>query len=135
MLEPALLQKLVIVGIILLVTGVAAWLLSRFLKSGSIQGMIGRSRSKLDDKLLNSIRFPVIYAVILIGVWLALQEADFLIDPDSETIQTIFFILFLSLGYLAAVRVMTGLIDWYRIEVASKTETTLDDHVLPFFGV
>ena len=133
MFEPALLEKLVIVGTILLATGVAAWLLARFLRSGSVQGVISRSESKLDDKLLNSIRLPAIYAVTLIGVWLALQEADFLIDPNSETTQTIFFILFLSLGYLAAIRVLTGLIDWYRIEVASKTETTLDDHILPFF--
>jgi small-conductance mechanosensitive channel len=56
-----------------------------------------------------------------------------MIDPESRILKTVFFILFLALGFLATARLVTGLIDWYGREIAQRTETTLDDYILPFF--
>lgn len=125
-------QKLALIAAILLVTSMTAWLLSRFLSRG-VERLARRSQSQLDDTLLNSLRRPLLYFVMLVGLWFALQQADFLIDPRSQILSTVFFILYLVLGFMTAVRVVTGLIDWYGQEVARRTETVLDDHILPFF--
>ncbi len=131
-LESILSQKLIIVIAILVSTGLVVWLLVISLNK-SASRLVKRSKSNLDDTLLNALKGPLVYFVILMGLWLALQQSDFVIDPDNQILKSTFFILFLALGYLAAVRLITTLTDWYSAEVAVKTETPLDDHFLPFF--
>ena len=131
-LDIVLLQKIIIIVAILLGAAIVAWLLARLLDRW-VQRMVSRSQSKLDDTLLNALKLPLTYAVLLVGLWLALQQADFLINPDSRILATVFFILYLLLGYLVAHRLITGLIGWYGSELAHRTETTFDDHFLPFF--
>ncbi len=130
--ESILAQKLIIVIAILVSTGLVAWLLFISLNKSASQ-LVKRSRSSLDDRLLNALKVPLVYFVMLMGLWLALQQADFVVDPDSQILESTFFLLFLALGYLAAVRLVTGLVEWYSAEVSALTETTLDDHFLPFF--
>ncbi len=130
--ETVLLEKLVIIVAILVGTAMVAWLLSRWLSKWGHR-LVNRSQSGLDDALLDALRSPAIYLVALIGLWLALQQADFLVDPDNAILRSLFFILYLAVGYIAAFRLVTGLIDWYEAEVAQRTETTLDEHILPFF--
>jgi small-conductance mechanosensitive channel len=130
--ESDLLSKLITIAVILIVAGVAAWVLSRLFDNW-VKRLVSRSTSGLDDTLLAALKGPAIYLVLLVGLWLALQEADFFIDPTSPILRTVFFILYLALGYLTAARLITGLIDWYGAEIAQRTETRLDDHILPFF--
>jgi small-conductance mechanosensitive channel len=113
-------------------TLIVAWLLSRLLNK-SAQRLVSRSESKLDNTVLNALKGPATYLVLLVGLWVAVQQADFIIDPESKTLETAFFILYLAVGYLAATRLITGLIDWYSHEIAQRTETTFDDQILPFF--
>lgn len=127
-----LIRQLVIIIGILAATAIVAWLLFRLL-SRSARRLVSRSESSLDDELLEAVRGPIIYGVVLTGVWLALQQANFLIDPNAPLLRTIFFVLYLVLGYWAATRLINSLINWYGREMAQHTETTLDEHILPFF--
>ncbi len=125
------LLKLVIITLIIVGTVLTAWLTSQVLNRWA-KRMVTNSDSGLDDAILHALKPPAVLGVLLFGVWLALQEADFLINADSKTFETIFFILYLALGYLAISRLVGRLIDWYAHEVAHQTETTFDDHILPF---
>jgi len=123
--------QLVTIGLIIIGTGVAAWLTSRLLNRWA-KRMVSNSDSGLDDAVLHALKTPAVLGVLLFGLWLALQEADFLIDPDGKIFRSTFFVLYLALGYLAVARLAGGLIDWYGHEIAKQTETTFDDHILPF---
>jgi small-conductance mechanosensitive channel len=131
-LDPALIQKIVVIVAILIVTPIVAWLLSKIL-NGWVRRAVSRSKGGLDDTLLNALKKPLIYFVLLVGLWLALQQADFMVAPDSQSLKTTFFIFYLVLGFVIALRLITGLVDWYAHDVAHLTETTFDDYILPFF--
>jgi small-conductance mechanosensitive channel len=70
-----LLQKLVIIVVILVGTLIVARLLSKFLDKW-VRRAVSRSKSELDDTLLNALKSPLAYFVLLVGLWLALQQAD-----------------------------------------------------------
>jgi MscS family membrane protein len=127
-----ILRSLLFIAIILIATAFVAWILSKLLNRW-VKGLVGRSESGLDDTLLNALKGPAIYLVVLIGLWLALQQADSVIHLDDQILTSAFFILYLVLGYLTAARLITGLVNWYGREIAQQTETRLDDHILPFF--
>ncbi len=124
-------QVVAFIGILIL-AAVAAWLLTKLLDTW-IRQATSRSKSGLDDALLNALQKPVVYFVIVMGLYWALQQADFIINPDDPLLETIFFVLFVFLIFLAAYRTLIGLVDWYAEEVAHVTETSFDDHILPFF--
>lgn len=130
--ELEIIYKLSLFLIILLGAAVAAWLLTKLLNNW-IRHAVKRSQNGLDDAILAALKGPLVNFVLLIGLWLALQQADFMINPNSRFLSTIFFVAFLILGFIAAYRLITGLLDWYGDEIASRTETTFDDHILPFF--
>ncbi len=115
------------IGFTLLATLAAAWLVSTLLTRWG-RGLAARSQTRLDDALLGALHGPAVIAVVLVGVWLTLQEARL----TNEFWRTLFFVLYLALGYVAATRLVTRLIDWYGHEVSGRTETTFDDHILPF---
>ncbi len=117
---------------ILLAAALAAWLLSNLLDNW-IRRAVRKSKSGFDDALLHALKKPLVYFVMLIGLYWALKRADFIIDPNAPALGTIFFLLFITLAFIATYRVLTGLIDWYTAEVAHMTETSFDDHILPFF--
>jgi small-conductance mechanosensitive channel len=130
--ESVLLQKLILIAGILVGTFIIAWLVSRILET-HIRRLTQRSQSGLDDMLLNVLKKPAVYLIGLVGLWLSLQQADFIIEPDSKILVTGFFILYFILGYIAVYRLTVGFIDWYDTEVSEHTETTLDEQILPFF--
>jgi small-conductance mechanosensitive channel len=130
--DVVLLQKIASFVGILIAAAILAWVLARLLDRW-VRRVVSRSKSELDDTLLNALKKPLIFAIMITGLWFALQQADFIIDPDSDIFRTTFFVLFLLLGFVTAYRLTIGLIDWYGREVAHRTETTFDDHILPFF--
>ena len=127
-----LVQNLTIVIVTLLLTAIVAWALSKLLDKW-VHKAVSNSKSGLDDTLLNALKMPLISFVLLIGLWLGLQRADFVINPSGPLFSTVFFVLFLMLAYWAVFRLISGIIDWYSHEIAEHTETTFDDYVLPFF--
>jgi len=126
-----LLQKLIIVSLIAAGTGIAVWLVSKVLKNLGTN-LAGMTKSGLDDAILHALRLPIVVAVILFGVWLSLQQLKDLIDLSPQLTNTIFFLIYWFLGYLIIYRLIVNLTNWYQAEVAHKTETSLDEQVIPF---
>lgn len=125
-------QKLIIIIIILTATVLTAWLTSRLFNT-IIKRLTKRSRNKLDDVLLHALKGPLIYAIVLVGVWLALQSADFIIDPNNQIAANTFFVALLILVYVAIFRLIIGVTAWYRRDIAHQTSTELDEQILPLF--
>ncbi|MBN1896970.1 MAG: mechanosensitive ion channel family protein [Candidatus Aenigmarchaeota archaeon] len=89
-----------------------------------------RSKISLDDKILEAVKGPLKVGIVIIGIVMALEYMSIL-DAYVNEIRMIYTILVpLFIGYLAS-RIAGGLIDWYTTEVASKTNSKVDDQLLP----
>ena len=117
---------------IILAALVLAWLSGYVLKF--ITGRILRkTETELDDVIVRAIRGPLRIAIVIVGVQIALRQSDLIQDDWRSGISDAFFVIYLLLVYVAAYQLISGLSNWYKADVASRTETDLDDKFLTFF--
>ncbi len=92
-----------------------------------------RTRSGFDDALLKAIRLPLFGLIVAMGVQIALEQLTFLTEKGEATRQDVVFVLYLLVGYLFLHRLIHNLMVWYTREFARRTESDLDEQILPFF--
>ncbi len=118
------LAGLIIIGAVVL-GRLLYWIFNRVIRKH-----VGRSRTRLDDLVFDMIEEPVTFVVILIGVWYGLNTLTF---PEGLTdwIGKIFNVLIiLTIGWLI-VRLFDSFFREYVTELAGRTDTDLDDQLLP----
>jgi small-conductance mechanosensitive channel len=111
---------------------VASWVIGLILRFLT-RRVFRKTETHLDDAIIEAVSFPVRIAVIVFGFQLAIGQLEFVPDTLTEPINSAFFVIYLVLVYLALLRLIRGLTYWYAKEVASQTETELDDKFLSFF--
>lgn len=112
--------------------GVLSWL-SHVVLSKLVQRMTGRTRTHLDDVIVQSGQLSLRTAVFAGGIELALRGVSF-IPPDwRDDLNRLFFVVYVLLVFIFLYRLTGGLVFWYSKEVAHKTETELDDKFLDLF--
>jgi MscS family membrane protein len=135
-------------GIILgaiIVAKVLYWVIGKYVKK-----ITAKTKTQLDDILVDKLEEPVIYAIAIIGFFwafnrltLGIPEIDvntgkFLIGEDGEIINHvqsffdhIFTIVFtLNITWLI-VRTFDALIQEYLVPIIEKSESDLDDQLMP----
>jgi len=126
-----------IAGIVIIIVGtLIAVYLARFILYVAAQKLFTKTKTDLDDLLLLSGRKYLNILVILLGIYFLFEYlgkiySDILgekffsiIDSSLYTITVIIFSHFL-------VRMISTLIKWFGKNIASKTETTVDDEFIP----
>ncbi|ODS39430.1 MAG: hypothetical protein A7316_11080 [Candidatus Altiarchaeales archaeon WOR_SM1_86-2] len=124
--------NVVIAVIILLASLIAAkityWIIEKWLIR-----LTARTKTELDDKILRTLRKPVYYILILIGVQVA---SGYLFIETFETfagyISTFISIVTIIIVAWIISRVVDIVIDDFGKKLTEKTESTLDDEALPF---
>jgi small-conductance mechanosensitive channel len=107
------------------------WLLLLFLDR-LLARLSRRSRSRFDDALLQAFRTPLILLVVTIAIQIALNQLSFLPEAWRQRREDLIFVLYLLVVYLFLHRLISNLMRWYAGEIATRTESRLDEHVLPF---
>jgi MscS family membrane protein len=92
-----------------------------------------RTRSSLDDVILEAIRAPLYGLIVIVALRVTVDRLDFLSEAWEVRLGNLFFVLYLAIGFAFAWRLVHGLFVWYGKEIASRTETNLDEQVVPFF--
>ncbi len=94
--------------------------------------LAARTKTRIDDKILEALRKPIYYIIILIGVQLALGYLLVSYAPyDGYVSDFITIVLILIATYLIT-RIITIIIEDIGTRISAKTESTLDDEALPF---
>lgn len=123
------------IGLAVLIVALA-WLLSRLSKwilSFVSNKVIGRTHTHLDDTILDAADFPLRAAIVVGGIDWALGQVSLIPARWHESIGDALFVVYFLIVYVFLYRLIGGLIVWYGREVASKTETELDDRYLDLF--
>ncbi len=126
-----LVQQLGIAAIIVIVVAVTARILLFFIDRIVLR-FTGRTKTSLDDLLINSLRTPVFVIIVLFGVRVGLLQLTFLDDAWRELFQGLLFLGFVLVGCLLLYRLIASLLTWYGRDLATRTETTVDEQMVPF---
>lgn len=114
----------IIVGI-LVVAKVLYWLFGRIVKT-----LTKKSKTKLDDIIVDMIEEPIVLIVTIIGVWFAIDRLSF---PEGmlDWIDKVYWVMItLTVTWLLA-RLIDAVIREYIVPLTQKTEGDLDDQIVP----
>lgn len=95
-----------------------------------IKKITAKTKSKIDDIIVDMIEEPVILALTIAGLWYGLNRLDF---PDGWDIwlgKVYHILLTINVTWLIA-RLVNAIIKEYIVPLTEKTESNLDDQVLP----
>ncbi|MFP6901521.1 MAG: mechanosensitive ion channel family protein, partial [Opitutales bacterium] len=116
----------IILGAIL-VTRSAYWFTEKYVKR-----LTGKTKTKLDDVLLETFKKPMVLAGGLAGTWFGLKYLDFAHYSGVDLwINGFFSVLITLLGAWLACRIFEAILDEYVAPYFEGTETDLDDVLLP----
>ncbi len=101
------------------------WLSGKYIKS-----LAAKTKSRLDDLLVENLERPVIFGIGLGMTWYALSLLHFTVAAD-EFISTMFHIaIVLNVTWFLA-KIMDALIEEYLIPIVEKSDSNLDDQIMP----
>ncbi|MCK4460923.1 MAG: mechanosensitive ion channel family protein [candidate division Zixibacteria bacterium] len=131
---PPLLQTVAgIVAIILLTILFAS--MARLILSLIADRIARRTRTDLDDRLLAGIKRRVPYLVFVIGAVALFNYLEHISEGGApvlfRTIDGALFVVGVYIVTVMIVGVISTLLSWYTENIASRTETTLDDEFVP----
>ena len=128
--EEVLLQ-LATAGVIVILVAVVARVVMLFVDR-IVPRLTGRTETALDDLIINAVRTPLFVFIVLLGVRGALTQLTFLDEAWRQVLEGLVFVAFIVVGYVLLYRLIGNLVSWYARSLALKTETTVDEQLVPF---
>ena len=115
---------LIIFAAFALAAGLFHWRIRRHLR-----GFAGKTKTVLDDLLISSTERPIVVAIVLAGVYFGVLSL-----PLGQPLDT-WIVRGLHAGFLAVAAwtgasALDGIYRWYKMEVAAKTRTPLDEWIV-----
>ncbi len=105
---------------------ILAWFSSKVIKQ-----VTKKTKTRLDDLLIDMLEEPAVFAVIIFGVWLGFEQLHFESLTVHEWVKKVFHVLItLNVTWLIA-RTIDAFIEEYITPLVEKSESELDDQVLP----
>jgi MscS family membrane protein len=91
-----------------------------------------RTPTSFDDVLLDAVRVPLFWAIMFFALTIALDQLTFLPESWREGREDLRFVLYWLLAWFFVHKLVSNLMNWYTLEMARYTESTLDEASIPF---
>lgn len=109
----------------IIIAKICYWAIGKYVKK-----ITARTKTDLDDILVDKLEEPIVYGIGIIGFYWGFQRLHFGTNIDNF-FHHVFTITFtLNITWLI-VRVVDALIEEYVVPVINKSDTDLDDQLLP----
>ncbi len=95
-----------------------------------VKAFTSRTKTTLDDLLVEVLKGPASFLIITIGSYIAFSALTFLDDGQKYVNKTAIIATIAVIGYGIKNAVM-AVFTWYAKEIASKTVSDMDDKLLP----
>jgi moderate conductance mechanosensitive channel len=122
------LKSLVLPGGIGLVIMIVLYVLRYYLYR-YIRKLAAKTKTCFDDIMIQETRIPSILWCVWIGLyvgWKIAETPSTWIDMENKVIP----VLYVSIGIYTLVMIIIATLKWYKIEICSRTNTSLDDIIM-----
>jgi len=106
-------------AIIIIISSVIVAKLISFLFEKVAPKLIGKTGTILDDEIIKAMEKPILWLVILIGLYSSLRYLDFL-DTYNNYINKIFFVIAVLWSIYTLIKIINALFSWYIQELSNK---------------
>ncbi|HIP31744.1 MAG TPA: mechanosensitive ion channel family protein [Crocinitomicaceae bacterium] len=121
-------EWLISFGIILgaiIIAKILYWFIGKFVKKIAL-----KTKTSLDDILVDQLEEPIVYGIGLIGFYWGVHRLEFGSSGDVFFDHLFIVLLAIIITWLFA-RVVDSLIEEYIVPIVSKSDSDLDDQLLP----
>ena len=116
-------MAIILVSIVL--AKVVFFLIGRFVKQ-----FTKKTKSKLDDIIIDKFEEPAVFAIIIVGIWYGLKTLYVSDTMHSVIVHAYYLLITFNIAWFIT-RLLDGLIDEYLVPIVEESETDLDDQLLP----
>jgi small-conductance mechanosensitive channel/uncharacterized protein YjeT (DUF2065 family) len=100
-----------------------------FILRGIARRIAAKTSTVLDNMLIESLEWPLFAAIVLSGIYFAVLHLPWKESLHFE-IGRAFHTVFILLAAYGGIALLDSLYRWFKLEVASKTQTVLDDWII-----
>lgn len=121
-------QWLIAAGIIVctvLLAKLLYWVFGNIVKK-----LTAKTKTRIDDILVDMLEEPVVFSVIIIGVWYGLATLHMSKAVHRWIATGYYFLIIFAIAW-SITRVLDALVEEYLAPLVAKTEGDLDDQLLP----
>lgn len=119
------LLALAIILLSVLLGKVVFWFFSNVVKK-----LTAKTKTNIDDIVIDMVEEPLSFAIAILGIWYGLDSLN-LPDVGHVWINRIYYLLIIFNVAWLINRVIDALIEEYLIPIVEKSESDLDDQLLP----
>ena len=92
-----------------------------------------RTRSDVDAKLVGAVRLPLTLVLVVLGAYLALTLPLDLSPEQQDIVNSVGGLLVILVVVVGVASLISYVAEWYTKNVAPRTESTLDQRLVPLF--
>jgi len=101
--------------------------------SGIVLRHAEKTKTKLDDILIKKLKEPVLFAIIIVGIWYAIKYLSFTPEFDARIGQAYYLLVSFNVAWVI-VRLLDAIVEEYFRPMVEKSENDLDDRLLPIIS-
>ena len=101
-----------------------------FLCGGVARRITAKTKTRLDDIILDMIEEPVVLMLVLAGIWYGLGTLTLSESVTNGVDGFLQFLLVMCVAWLIT-RLLDSLFEEFLVPLAAKSETDLDDQIIP----
>ena len=121
----SLIMSLFIVIAAIIIGKVLYWAIGKFVKT-----MAAKTKSGLDDILVDKLEEPIVYGIVILGFYWGFNRLHFTEGVDNFFASAFMVTFILNITWLIA-RVIDSMIEEYVVPIVAKSDSDLDDQLLP----
>ncbi len=122
---PSIVGEVIVSFLVFAVSIILGWIVYHFFER-YLMRWAEKTKTTLDDEILKSIKKPIYFFIILIGLYYALDVISSL-KPYSNTIDLLFSIIEILLAASITTRIINVIVTWYSEQRAKEK---LSEHIL-----
>ena len=92
--------------------------------------LTSKTETKLDDIIIDMIEEPVVAALIVFGIWFALNRLNLPVGFTEMLANVMQFVIVMMIAWLLT-RLMEALIEEYLVPMTAASDNDMDDQMLP----
>ncbi len=129
---PDLIQRTFVEAGVIIVCGFClAWLVDLFVRIIQVK-ITSRTETDLDDRIFGVIKKSVKRLIHVMAIYMAVMHLDTVVKGTwSVWADGVFFVVVIFFLTLLVSSIISEIFQWYLETVAKKTESTLDDELIP----
>jgi len=98
-----------------------------------LKKLITRTQTIVDDAILNILRIPLYMLAVVLALDFAYNRLNFKPESWEAWTDDLFYIFYLIVIFVFVWRLVNNFFIWYSAEMSLRTETDLDEQLMPFF--